>query len=234
MIDDYGRVFVAVELKRINSQDEIPVQFDSVAFMDKARFIGEPGLRMNLKYVSFRNVDLSNVEFYNVEWGEEVRELVFFRRLKIINEDFIDDKNYGEIATIYHQLRKNYESSLRFVEAGGFFIGEMEAMRKGLWKSNRIIDKLLSLTYGLYKVIAMYGESIFLPSTWLTGIVLVFAILRYLSNNSSFTEAFLDSLFAASQFPRANTIADLMERVISFPFLGILFIALRRRFERKK
>ena len=42
-----------------------------------------------------------------------------------------------------------------------------------------------------------------------------------------------DSLSAYFQFPRKEGAIDMVERAVSLPILGLLVVALRRRFERR-
>lgn len=219
-----------------NNNERIPVRFDYSTFRKRGRFISEKN-PLNLEGVSFKGVDLTNVEFHNVKWGEKEEKLFYIfpvaRRNIIIDEMLLDkNKNYGEVAYIYNQLRKNYESKLLFNEAAGFFIGEMEAMRS-LLNSNRLRDKLSSFPYLLYKWLAMYGESVFLPLiVWTPVIIIAFALLRM--NQVDILNAFTDSLAAYFQIPRNNQLIDIIERILAVPVLGSAFIALRRKFERKK
>jgi hypothetical protein len=43
----------------------------------------------------------------------------------------------------------------------------------------------------------------------------------------------IDSFASYFQFPRTENTLDTIERIVSIPFLGTAFIALRRKFERK-
>ena len=120
------------------------------------RFIGVPenNQLLDLGLVSFKGVDLSNVEFHNVRWLKPKRS--FFPRYMIIDEALLGkskNTNYEEVSKIYNQLRKNYESNLLFNEASNFFIGEMEAIRKSLWNGTRR-EKMASISYFIYKALA--------------------------------------------------------------------------------
>ena len=118
----------------------ISIQFDYSTFRKRVQFIGDSKNKrlLELGLVSFKGVDLSNVEFHNVRWLKPKRS--FFPRYMIIDEVLLGkDKNtkYEEVSKIYNQLRKNYESKLLFNEASNFFIGEMEAIRKSLWNGDK-------------------------------------------------------------------------------------------------
>jgi hypothetical protein len=147
-------------------------------------------------------------------------------------------KNYQEVSRIYNQLRKNYEMHLHFTEASHFFIGEMEAIRRSLW-SKGIGGKLASIPYLLYKYIALYGESVFLPLVFWTPVIIIgFAVWRILVSNcydpQCMIDRVIDSIAAYFQVPRNALQQDIIERILAIPILGSAFIALRRRFERRK
>jgi hypothetical protein len=128
----------------------------------RVRFLGHSSSPLQLKSVSFKGVDLSQVEFHNVKWLKKKGS--FINRTTIVDEETLDEyANYQDVYRIYNQLRKNYESKLLFNEASHFFVGEMEAIRKSLLKEDDIKSKLASIGYFVYKWLALYGESIFLP-----------------------------------------------------------------------
>jgi len=220
----------------------IPITFAYSKFRSSARFVGksddEP---LDLSDVSFKGVLLDKVEFHNVKWGEG-RVLWFIKR-NIVADELIMDvmNNYQEVSRIYDQLRKNYEMHLLFNEASHFFIGEMEAIRKSLYKMGTG-GKLSSILYWLYKYIALYGENVFLPLiVWTPAIIIVFAILRILHGGcyeyQCVIEWVTDSIAAYFQVPKnilQQTTWDIIERILAIPILGSAFIALKRRFERRK
>ncbi len=98
--------------------------------------------------------------------------------------------NYELIADEYREFRANYENVLRYVEAGDFYIGEMEIRRKnpklfkgeaskkvlvvfrGLIKKNpkNFLMKNFSLT-AFYKYFCNYGES------YWRALLLIFVII---------------------------------------------------------
>jgi uncharacterized protein YjbI with pentapeptide repeats len=224
----------------------IPIRFDYSTFRSRVRFIGNSDELLDLSNVSFKGVNLDNVEFHNVRWREDkvLWFLPFIKRNIIVDELFMDElKNYQEVSRIYNQLRKNYEMHLHFTEASHFFIGEMEAIRRSLW-SKGIGGKLASIPYLLYKYIALYGESVFLPLVFWTPVIITgFAVWRMLVSNcydpqpQCMIDRVIDSIAAYFQVPRNTlqpTAQDIIERILAVPILGSAFIALRRRFERRK
>jgi uncharacterized protein YjbI with pentapeptide repeats len=219
----------------------IPIRFDYSTFRSRVRFIGDSNEPLDLSNVSFKGVNLDNVEFHNVRWREDkvLWFLPFIKRNIIADELFMDElKNYQEVSRIYNQLRKNYEMHLHFTEASHFFIGEMEAIRRSLW-SKGIGGKLASIPYLLYKYIALYGESVFLPLVFWTPVIIIgFAVWRILVSNcydpQCMIDRVIDSIAAYFQVPRNALQQDIIERILAIPILGSAFIALRRRFERRK
>jgi hypothetical protein len=110
-----------------------PIQFGYSAFRKRVRFIGTSDTELELGLISFKGVELSNAEFYNVKWSREKGFLI--TRNIIIDEKLAEeDTSYEDVEKIYNQLRKNYESRLHFNEASHFFTGEMEAIRKSLYR----------------------------------------------------------------------------------------------------
>src|SRR5919198_3619438 len=105
----------------------------------------------------------------------------------IVIDELFDRRfgNFEEISKIYNQLRKNYESRLLFNEASNFFVGEMEAIRKSHLNGSAR-QKLASLAYSLYKGLALYGESFFLPLVIWTPIVIgIFVAWRFITGQCS-------------------------------------------------
>jgi hypothetical protein len=168
----------------------------------------------------------------------------------IIDEEYLNknNSNYEEVSRIYNQLRKNYETRLLFNEGANFFIGEMEAIRKSLWR--RKGKWAQSIPYWIYKWLALYGESILLPLVvWTLVIIVIFIAARQAAgicalsehNTCNMVDRAIDSISSYFQFPRSSALSsiaasniDMIERIVSVPVLGTAFVALRRRFERAK
>src|SRR5215208_1929982 len=259
-----------------------PINFAYAIIRNRSRVI-----ESDLSNVSFKGVNLSNVEFHSVSWLKrtilEIREKkslmqtfhdkifstlkrfhdkIFSKAETEIIDSMLENKNYKNVSYVYNQLRKNFETDLRFSEASDFFIGEMESIRWGLWKG-KTIEKCKSIGYGVYRYIALYGESISLPLMfWTPIIIFLFFIIRYSFNiyslddrcmpsplvdsifayfyfgdsnigKCNFFTQIMDSISLYFQVPRSNNSIDIIERIISAPILGTTFIALKRRFERR-
>ncbi|MEW6042933.1 MAG: pentapeptide repeat-containing protein [Thermoproteota archaeon] len=218
---------------------EIPIEFNYVTFGKRAKFIGTVKHNLNLESVSFIGTDLTNVEFHNVKWLQTKN---YPWRKIIPNETLLPSiKNFEEVSKVYNQLRKNYEAKLLFNEASNFFIGEMETIRRGLVSGNWH-ERCSSIPYFLYKYLAFYGESYTVPLLiWTPVLVFGFAYLRgYFTicsqpvEECTLFENLADSFAANFALPRSENFLDILQRVVSIPILGTAFIALKRKFERRK
>ena len=153
---------------------------------------------------------------------------------------------YDAVAQLYRRLRRNYENNYRFAEAGGFFIGEMEMRRLDVTArfKNKYIRKIelwlkrnFSLI-GIYKHLSLYGESYIRPVVWGLIVIILYPLVMHWLFNPTLTIQPIDFLNTnvrnslASFFQMDNTY--IMERIIGIPILGLLFIALKRNFERKR
>jgi hypothetical protein len=122
----------------------------------------------------------------------------------------------------------------------------MECIRKSLWKKNNSIYRLSFIPYFLYKIFALYGESIKLPILWAIAIISLIAGLdHFVYNNYDIITALKQSAYNFAPISwtlpqdmllNKPAIVDLyfLEKSFSLIIFGSLFIALRRRFERKK
>jgi len=141
----------------------------------------------------FHNRDVSSVVFSDVAWlrrpgsgkrmvFEEVVDLndVAAMALKPGQGD-ANERNYGLIAEIYQQLKKNYDDPRDYWTAGDFHYGEMEMKRLSSRHENRIL-RWLHRHLGLvasYKYASEYGESYTRPAGLLLFFLLVFFPLLY-------------------------------------------------------
>lgn len=206
---------------------------------------------INLSNVSFLNTDITEVEFLDVKWKKVplLKQLKLVgSRLAVADEALIgkDDTTYDSVAQLYRRLRENYETNYRFAEAGEFFIGEMEMRRHKVstrfkrFKNEEVIVLWFKRNFwfmGLYKYLSLYGESFILPLIWASIVIVSYPMLMHWLFNASLPQSdnFLYSYIrtsAASFFQLNNTYIG--ERLIGFLLLGLIFIALKRQFERKK
>ncbi len=88
-------------------------------------------------------------------------------------------RNYGLIAEIYQQLKKNYDDRMDYWAAGDFHYGEMEMKRLSSSHRNATL-RWLHRNLGLiawYKYASEYGESYLLPVLWLVLVLAAFTLL---------------------------------------------------------
>jgi hypothetical protein len=224
-----------------------------VAERGEVRFDGA----INMANVSLRNTLLDRFNFVDVVWGELADQ-----RLSVLEHRYLGKELFGEIITakhvyqVYSRLRRNYERHAgRYSEAGDFFVGEMEMRRKALkvrgWGGT--FERFL---LWLFSGLSQYGESIVRPILWAFFFIGLFTILRIASAEPqillvpilrnqtqiltrvevapiSSNESLLRSVAAFFQLRSPDYWTDAFERIVSIPILGTLFIALKRRLERK-
>ncbi|WP_222424903.1 pentapeptide repeat-containing protein [Candidatus Nitrosocosmicus arcticus] len=152
----------------------------------------------------------------------------------------------NDILTNYRHLRENYEFNMRYEEASQFFIREMEIRRiyadtdRSLFiKKKKWAQRHFSLI-AVYNIICNYGESYKRPLFWIgaltilsSSIFFVFDPCNGCSTYQRISEPIQSTLSDLFQTKSDNSILDFVIRVLSIPLLGTLFIALRRKFERR-
>jgi hypothetical protein len=152
----------------------------------------------NLTKVSFINSDITRVRFgERVTWGMKDRFKLFDE------EEFekcIDLNKFRALLASYRNLRENYEYSLRYDEAGKFFIREMELKRKyreiethGEIKviKNSFLWSQLSLT-GWYHNLSKYGEDLVRPTIAAIVIVLISTLAWLTQSNPTLEPTFFN------------------------------------------
>lgn len=197
---------------------------------------------ISLEIVSFLNTDITEVEFQDVIWARKNGRLAVIDETRIGKNDLT---TYGAVAQLYRRLRRNYETNYRFAEAGDFFIGEMEMRRLDV-NTNIKNEKIRNIVLcykrnfsllGLYKYLSLYGESYIRPTIWAFVVIISYPMLMHwlfeasLPQSDDFLNKYLRTS-AASFFQLDNTYIG--ERLLGFLLLGLLFVALKRQFERKK
>lgn len=195
---------------------------------------------LGIDRVSFLNVDLERFNFQQVEWGTLHGRRAVIEEVLMGRPPF-EDVTPEQVRQICARLRANQEKALRYAEAGDFFIGEMDMRRRWLrergWRAfpERF---LLSLFSGLSR----YGESISRPALATVIIVFVLVGLRLVLREPSewhpyqplsVEESLVRSVASFFQLRTTTLWTDILERLVSIPILGVLFIALRRKLERR-
>ena len=224
------------------------VQIRNVIIKENGKFIISGSLgAVSLELVagiSLLNNDLTLFEFIDETWIREGGKQN--GRKIIIDEIFLEKQAEGEeklpynptpdhVSQTYRRLRDNYENARRYSEAGDFYIGEMEILRKyGPSLLNRIL-------YNVYDILAVYGESVSWPLIWILILVPSIAGFRCIFLRNPPLELFLVEYFkelsstvkAFFPFNRISKIRDILTRLVGSLLLGLTFIAIRRRLERR-
>ena len=143
------------------------VRFQEVIIQPEAEVIFED---VDLSHTSFLRTDLRSIHFRNVGWAINKERPWFIGRVMRRNALY-DQLEMGRIQAkgdspspapitptpqlvgeLYRQLRQNFEQDRQEIEAGDFFIGQMDMRR-------RVEGQRGSITLGIYRFIALYGES---------------------------------------------------------------------------
>lgn len=202
---------------------------------------------------------LIRCELKNIEFFEEIWPIMDSTSRKVTIDELILKKSVEEeisppydissdaAAQLYRRIRENYEDAKRYHEGGDFFVGEMEVLRyyrtaQSQLESLRTIQKRKWSDSGkilltIYYYLGQYGECLQQPIAYSFLLMCFFTIIRIICSTQILTytliiNEFFNSLFVFFQLKGDNSI-DFLERVISLPLLGTLYIALKRRLERK-
>ncbi len=139
----------------------------------------------------FHNCDVSKFNFSSVEWRKRKKggkRMVFEEEVILDDETAAalrpkegnrDELDYGLIAELYQQLKKNYDERKDYWTAGDFHYAEMEMKRLHSQRENRLA-RWLYRNLGLvawYKYASQYGESYMRP---VVVLLIVLAILTLL------------------------------------------------------
>ena len=173
----------------------------------------------------FLNCDVSGVTFSSVTWRKRNRggkSMVLEEEVSLDcaaasalkpGGDSHDELNYGLIAQIYQQLKKNYDSHLDYWTANEFHFSEMEMKRLAaptsgpLLKIRRWCHRYMSFI-ALYRYASDYGNNYTKPILWLLGILLLFATLFPLPGLQHTNPTYTDT-YASAWHSRKTTPAKL-------------------------
>jgi len=191
----------------------------------------------NLENTSFQYTDISKINFgERVTWGCDRR--IFDERLADAGEPSVI---YDVVANVYRGLRQNFESRMRYAEAGRFFIGEMECKRKDVKMKNHMMKWIRTNIFSAlawYKHMSKYGESYSRVILWILVTPILAAILTVIAeaHMHQFIDSFLQSLqnYIMVFFQlRTSSFQELTLRLVGLLLMGQLYISLRRQFERR-
>jgi uncharacterized protein YjbI with pentapeptide repeats len=156
------------------------------------------------------------------------------------------------VLTIYRNLRENYEYNLRYDQAGEFFVREMELKRRykesfieGSYEAEEkdAFSRRIS-PYGIYYVLCKYGENYRRPMILSAGILSISTMYFSIKNNPSFfISSQIDMNVVADSLQKSvmlflplgpiNNWEGIIIRIVGSLILGLMFLALRRKFERR-
>ncbi len=238
---DFSRSYFDAKVRFPNNGFQNFTKFRDVEFENPNRI----SFNGNMSKVSFLHTDITRVKFGGkTRWNNEY---------KIHEETQIGQKQdenkkveLNDILAIYRQLRDNYEYNLRYEEAGKFFVRESEITRmyedkqvQNNSESTIVKRSLLKQWFGLkawYKLFAYYGESFYRPIIFMAGLF-GFGILYFtLWDNHNYLNPLLRTINAALPYFGMSENAiwlDYFLKITVLPFLGMLYISLRRKYERK-
>jgi len=155
-------------------------------------------------------------------------------KMKVVYDKYLTLEN---VLAVYRALRENYDYYLKYDESGRFFINEMD-LKKAY---SNLIEKIVMW---VYKLLCLYGESFTRTLYWIAIAIVLFAILRTpnlttlnIEDLQATIPDFLDSLKISLaiffQIYYDNSLLTILERITSIPILGSLYIALKRKLERR-
>ncbi|MDP3062989.1 MAG: pentapeptide repeat-containing protein [Chloroflexota bacterium] len=232
------------------------VEFVGAAFAQphRAYFRG-----VDLSRASFQNTDITHVQFAGCTWatGPEHAFWPLLRpakpakrmsaRRQVIREHLeltAEEGNKGQetrpshqaVAEQYRMLRLNYEGSKQEIEAGDFYIGQMDMRRLDKkeypsWLYRRLLD--------VYRTVALYGESYIRPLVFYVLFGLLFAWAYQWRGCASYADGLFTALTAGALFRDVPVCIDDAEKILVYfntlldtLLLGLALVALRRRFHR--
>jgi uncharacterized protein YjbI with pentapeptide repeats len=180
------------EFRRTNFDPQI--EGEPSAVFSQAEF-SKPGEiifdDVDLSCALFHNCDVSEIWFTSsARWGARGnhRGLAVFEETIPFKHDFArrlergGQRDYGAIAQIYQQLKKNYDARLDYWTANEFHFGEMEMKRLAVLTKGPLLglrkwfQPRLSLV-AFYCWFSDYGNSYWKPMAWLLATLFLFAAL---------------------------------------------------------
>ena len=238
-----GALFLNTEF-RSEGSFHIAVVDDRVRFED-----------VDLSKVSFVRTDVVKVRFIGCSWPRKTESLLWplhvswprflVQTRNVVHDDLALDypQKEGErverdrrlVADLYRQLRLNLEATRQEVEAGDFYIGQMEMRRQ-----DPSYPWLYRFLLAGYRVLATYGQSYRRPFIWYALILPpLFALGYWRVGSVSYAEGWFSALTAGVLFqevPRGIVSWEKMllyfDMLFDILLLALTVIALRRQFSR--
>ena len=198
--------------------------------------------KVSLAKCRFLETDVTRVQFIDVTWANKPKLFKWFPR-RAVYDELARHRDYNLTAQLYRRLQKNYMDNFQYAEAGHFYIGEQEMVRKsqgsGWWIWRRIF-----CTNFLYKIISYYGESFILPLFWILAVLFLFPL--YLVYDGLIAGGFWDAFWKNLSFvtvsrpdvgkyliePYQQGLV-ILEGLLLIILVTFLILALRRKYKRK-
>lgn len=111
---------------------------------------------IDFSYFSFKEFDITNVEFRDCSWISERKYFVDRNIVIDDNENINKIDDLLKVKDIYLKLKMSTEKSSDFINRGKFYISEQEVKRKIHRKKGDLIEFWLM---GFHKTISSYGEN---------------------------------------------------------------------------
>jgi|Deesub1362A_J573_1020465.scaffolds.fasta_scaffold00354_18 uncharacterized protein YjbI with pentapeptide repeats len=178
------------------------------------------------------------------EQQKEDKEGAIKEYLDEIKED--GDLTLDNVLTELRSFRENFDYYLKYEDSGKAFVKEMDLkkniarIRVRYLRPRNLRDLktwFSSLTEYLalwvYDKVALYGESWVRTLLSLVALIFLFAGMDHSLSGNDFLASLHNSTMTAFQITHELTSVGLIERLLSIPLLGLLFIALRRKYERR-
>ncbi len=234
--------YISFRYARFEKQEK--VVFDG-CIMERVSFIGTGIERVKFRNVKWRDFKIYDEKLLLLKVSEKERK-------KFVNEcgtkdgeaktkieealnrvkDEID-LTLDNVLAVYRALRENHDYYLKYDESGKFFINEMK-LRK---RFSKFGEKIVMSAYELF---CLYGESFSRTILWMLATIPLFAIVRL--NFGGFPpvlsmDSLMDSLRISTavffQLYHNNDWVTILERLLSITILGVFYIALKRKLERR-
>jgi uncharacterized protein YjbI with pentapeptide repeats len=249
----YQCLFQEVQFSEVEFRDETSFKFASFEKEGKILFDVK-----DLSKVSFMNSNITGIRFgENVRWGTGENEFKIIDEIKLeelpigvvqnAENEVESSTRLSGIATVYRNLRKNYEDSFRYEQADKFFVREMEIKRqyreknvknRQIIKKNGWLRRNLSLT-GQYYWISEYGQNYKRPA--LLALAIISLPILYSLIQQSFSVGGLNSekiggtiqssLRSIFSITEGRDIVGYFIGIATIPILGALLLAaLRKKF----
>ena len=146
-------------------------------------------------------------------------------------------RTHRSVAEQYRLLRLNYETSKQEIEAGDFYIGQMDMRR--LDNDNKEYPWLYRALLNGYRTVALYGESYLRPLIFYLAFSLLFAWGYQWRGCASYADGLFTALTAGALFRDVPVCIDDAEKILVYfnmladiLLLGLALVAMRRRFHR--